>query len=269
MPTTSRLGWKYPTEDQKDWWDVWVSLANQMDADVWASFENSFLLLRGGGDISLNTVTNTVTWTADLYLLSLLSGMAARVPAGSETLEDGNIAYIEISRPLAGNFDTTLQVTSNPLISQNQRNTVFVMMRSGSELIMRPFQAQPPSITFDDEFDTGSIASGGAYWEREINIGSIKTGTFQLVQLSLDTGTSTDADILLYDRDPSDIDAVTLYQATGKDVTVDPFKDPNIWWGEVNVQGSLWARVYNQGGTATSFKLRVRLRNDDTETFTE
>lgn len=268
MPKTSRLGWEYPTEDQKDWWDVWVALMNQMDADTWASFENSFLLLRGGGDISLDTATDTVTWTADLYLLSLLSGMSARIPAGSATLEDGNIGYIDISRPLAGNYDTTLQVTSNPLISQEQRTTVFVMLRSGDELIMRPFQGQPPNITFDDEFDTGSIAATG-YWEKEINIGSIKTGTFQLVQLTLDSGTSNDADILLYDRDPSDVDAVTLYQATGKDVTSDPFKDPNVWWGEVNETGSLWARVYNNGGSATSFKLRVRLANDDTDTFTE
>lgn len=268
MPTTNRLGWRYPVEDQKDWWDIWVALINQQDSDVWAAFENSFLVLTGGGDISLDTATNLVTWTNDMYLISLLSQAELRIPAGSVTMNDGNVAYLNVSRPVLSSADTVLQVTSNPLVSQNQRNTVFVMVRRGDELIMRPWQGQPQSVTFDDVFNTGSIAPAG-YWEKEIDIHSIKSGEFQLISLTLDSGTSTDADILLYDRDPSDPGAVILYQATGKDVTVDPFTDPNLWWGEVNVTGSLWARVYNNGGAATSFDLRVRMRNDDTETFGE
>ena len=268
MPTTTRLGWIYPTEEQKDWWNIWKTLVNQMDSDVWASFENSFLVLSGGGDIYLDTVMDTLAWSGDLYIRSLLTMGTVRIPAGSVTLEDGNIGYVVVSRPLLGSSDGTLQVTSTPLVGAEQRNKVFVCARVGDELILRPWQGVPQSKTFDDNFDTGSIASS-SYWEKEINIGSIKTGTYQLVKLTLGAGTSIDADIILYDRDPSDIDAVILYQATGKDVTSDPFADPNVWWGEVNTQGSLWARVYNNGGSATSFNLRVRLKNDDTETFTE
>lgn len=246
MPTTSRLGWVYPTESQKDWWGIWESFVNQQDADVWAAFENSFLVLTGGGDISLDTGTDTLEWSADWYLVSLLSQGKVRIPAGSVTLNDGEIGYLNISRPLSGLVDATLQVTATPLVNQTQRNTVFVVTRDGDNLIMRTWQGQPPKVTFDDTFNTGSI-DPAAYWEKEINIHSIKSGEFQLIELYLDVGLSDNADILLYDSDPSG-SPIILYQATGKDVQVDPFHDPNIWWGEVATRGSLWARVYNQGG---------------------
>jgi len=268
MPTTSRLEWIYPTEDQKAWWAIWQAFVNQQDADVWASFENAFLVLSGGGDIYLDAAADTLYWSADWYVRSLLTMGTVRIPAGDSKLEDGQIVYVDISRPLLGNSDVTLQVTSSPLTGPDQRNKVFIAARVGDELIMRPWQGRPQSITFDDTFNTGSIAAT-SYWEKEIDIHSIKSGEFQLVKLSLDSGTSDNADIVLYDRDPSDIATVILYQATGKNVQSDPFADPNMWWGEVNAQGSLWARVYNQGAAATSFNLRIRMRNDDTETFTE
>ena len=178
MPTTDRLGWLYPTEEQKDWWSIFVARITQMDADVWASFENAYLVLDGGGVISLNTSTDVLSWTSDLYVRSTLTGGSARIPAGSVTLEDANTAYIDITRPLSSSYDTTMQVTSTPLISaEDQRNTVFVAIRSGSQLILRPFQGGAPdtlakAALFSDQKDGvdggdgGNGTVSGVWWPR-------------------------------------------------------------------------------------------------------
>lgn len=130
-----------------------------------------------------------------------------------------------------------------------------------------------PTNTFDDTITSSSVTGSGGTWTREIDIGTILSGAVQIVELDIDTGTSDDTIIQLFDDDPSGA-GVIIYQAgtitTGLDIPGDgTYSDPNIWWAQVRVAGSLWAKITNNGTSATTYTLRVRIRDDNTSLFTE
>jgi hypothetical protein len=123
--------------------------------------------------------------------------------------------------------------------------------------------------TFDDTITTSSVADSGGTWDRQIDIGIIKSGIFQLVEVDIDSGTSADTDIELYDGDPTGA-GVLIYQSVGLDIVSNgKYSDPNIWWGEVQATGDLRARITNNGASATTYTLRIRIRDDNTTVFTE
>ena len=266
MPTTDRLGWKYPTEEQRDWWQVWMTLINQMDADVWASFENAFIVLKGGGSVYLDTVGDQLVWTEDLYLLNTLSGGTVRLPAGSVSFDDGDIAYVDITRPLSSNYDSTMQVSSTPLVGSTQRNTVFVAIRTGDELVMCPWQSNPPVRIFEDTIQSGSIA--GASWEREIDLGAMDSGKVHFVELVLAVGASTDTDVEIYDDDPSGTGEV-IFQELGINLTSANFKSINVWWMKAIVAGSIWVKITNNTASASTYDFTLRVEGDQGEVYGE
>lgn len=268
MPSTSRLGWIYPVQDQKDWWTIWETMINQQDADVWASFENSFIVLSGEGSIYLDTVTDTLVWTEDLYLYNALSGGSVRILASSITLEEGSTAYVSITRPLASNYDATMAVSTTPLTGQDERNNVFVAMRIGDKLVTRPWQSNPPVRVFDDTITTTSLVS--AAWTREVDIKGIQSGKVLIVELDINgAGISDDTEITIYDDDPSGA-GVAIYQAIALDIPTDgKHSDPNIWWTEVAVEGSIWVKVENKTANATIYDFRLRIEGDAGTVFTE
>jgi len=267
MPSTSRMLWEYPTEEQKDWWAIFVALINQQDSDVWASIENAYLVLSGGGSVSLDASANTLTWTENLYVKSTLSGGRVRILASSVTLNDGETAYIDITRPLSSNYDAVLQTTSTPMTGTNQRNSVLVAIREGSQLIMRPWQG-PPTGIFDDTLSTGVVASGGGEWVREIDVHTILKGEVQAIELSSAVPASDDTAIYVYDDDPSGTGEL-LYSSTGIDVTTAPFYERSVFFIELINRGSLWVKVVNSSASSDTYSFRIRVRDSNEETFGE
>lgn len=123
------------------------------------------------------------------------------------------------------------------------------------------------SPIFDDTFASGSVL-GSSHWEKQINIGSIKSGLFQLVFCQMTTGNTTDNVIELYDGDPGG-GGVLIYQTPSVDLSSANHVDPNVWWGECQATGALWARVYNNGASAAEYSFRVRILGDSSTPFGE
>jgi hypothetical protein len=126
-----------------------------------------------------------------------------------------------------------------------------------------------PTSTFDDTITSSSVAGSGGTWTREIDIDTIETGLVQIVEVDISAGTSADTTFELYDADPSGA-GVLIYQVQNLDIPGDgAHSDPNVWWTEVAVAGSIWAKITNDGGSATTYTVRLRIRNDNTVVFTE
>ena len=134
MPITNKMRWKYPAENQPSWFHIFESLMNQIDDDVYSSKENFYLILEGGGVISLDPGSDTLSWSEDLYVLSTLTGGIITIPAESlPGFEDGKVAYVSVSRPINGAREATVQV-GDQITESNQ---FFIALRRGSQVIMR------------------------------------------------------------------------------------------------------------------------------------
>jgi len=125
----------------------------------------------------------------------------------------------------------------------------------------------PTNITFDDTIEMVVSGAGGTTTE-EIEVASIKNGIMQVVQLAITAGTSADTTIELYDDDPSGA-GVLIYQVVNLDIVADgTHYDPNNWWAELAARGSLWAKITNDGIGETTYDLRIRLKDDNSEIVT-
>jgi len=135
MPTTRKLDIEYPAESQPEWYDVFVAMMNDLDSKLWLSIENGYLFLAGGGTVSFEIATSTLTWTEDFEVHSSLSGGKVVIPAGSLAgISDGDVIYVEISRPLTGVQDRVL--ASSGSIGSNL-NRVFIGLRRGDDIVLR------------------------------------------------------------------------------------------------------------------------------------
>lgn len=135
MPTTSKLGWIYPTEGQPDWYPIFVALVNSMSSDVWVAIENTNLVLVGGGTVAFDSGTGTLSWTADFEIQSMMSGGSVVIPAGSLAgINDGEVVYVEVARPVTGT--TELTMSKGGSLGDNL-NKVFIGLRRGNDIVLR------------------------------------------------------------------------------------------------------------------------------------
>lgn len=135
MPTTSKLNLEYPTEGQPEWYPIFRALINSIDAHVWIAIENTNLILTGGGTVGFDSGTGTLSWSADLEIISTLSGGKIVIPAGSlPGIADGEVIYVEVARPVNGIKELTL---SSGLGIGDNLNKVFVGLRRGNNIVLR------------------------------------------------------------------------------------------------------------------------------------
>jgi len=260
MPRTDRLGWIYPTEDQPNWWEIFAALINQQDADVWASLENGGLVLAGGGEIALDTSTNTLSWTEDLYVLSTLTGGRVTIAAGSVTLNDGNVAYVSVTRPLSSSYTATLSVTSSPLDPTIMGNAVFVALRYDGQLVMRPFQGRRPLIDKTSvkgtEITTGSAAASGGTVSGSIDVGT-NDGNIDKLRVTAIGNTVLSTIEFFTDAGLSDL----LYRATNKDCYTTPHDDRIAWplssWTATLTNDLLYYKITNNGANPSTYTIEM------------
>jgi len=117
--------------------------------------------------------------------------------------------------------------------------------------------------SYDEEFDTGSVAADSE-WEQEVDLGnSVVSGIFLFLKVVMTSGSSTDTDIEVYNGDPSG-SGERIYLKAGKDLDAEDQVDPNIWWSTKDFleAGKFWLRLYNHGSGACEYTFRVRFRGD-------
>lgn len=98
MSNTDRMNWPYPSENQDPWWETFKTLMQAQDASGYAAREDRHLILFGGGTMTFTAGTGLLTWASEINILAAISGFKWYVAAGSISLNDGEVAYVDLSR---------------------------------------------------------------------------------------------------------------------------------------------------------------------------
>jgi hypothetical protein len=174
MPKTPRLGWEYPQEDAKSWWDTYESLLNQQETDVLAALEESTMYLTGGGTVTVDPDTDILSWSAGFSLISFANGGIITIDPGTLSgFVDGSVGYVDVARPLSTNSTKSLvKGTSSRYVSTR----VPIVWRVRDGLVFRNNRGQAQDFMY---FDNGSF-----------NTGDVLTGVTKYSIMSIDNGTN-------------------------------------------------------------------------------
>lgn len=242
------------SEGQTFWMEIYEALINQQDADVWASIENPNLIMRGGGEISLNTATDVLSWSGDIEIVSLLTGGKITIVASSLSgFVDGKIACINLSRPVSGESTATMQIAD---VLSTDRNKLFVALRNGSSLLVRN-DANRQALTTINKWDTrkivtSSVPSGGGIVSGSIPVGIVMGSAWRLRVTAIGNTTNTDiqffADSGLTEK---------LYEALGEDCYSSPYDDGSSWFVGMLTDGLLYYKLTNNGANASVYHIEL------------
>lgn len=138
MPKTSRLKWPYPTENQRAWFSVFESFAEAADASVFTTREDKNFVLFGGGLVSFDAASGDLTWADPLQAVAATTGyrwyMSSPVAGGTVTLQDGEMAFVELTRAPQASQSVTVQKGSRILPNDN---CLVLAQRLGDAVIFR------------------------------------------------------------------------------------------------------------------------------------
>lgn len=107
VPNSSRMRWPYPSRDQDPWFDTFESMVSAIDASGYAAREDRELVMGGGGAVSFTASTGVLSWTEALDIYSTIRGNKLSLSAGSVSLQDGELFYVDLVRSPTDNFLVT------------------------------------------------------------------------------------------------------------------------------------------------------------------
>lgn len=132
MPQTPNFLWDYPAEEQEPWFDVQEAFFKNLEKAVYSLHENRNTVLAGGGTIAF-AVPPTFTWSAAIELLNLVTGKITTIASGSISINDGEILYVDVTRPLLVSATATLSKTT---ALGNDLNKQMVGVRRGAKVYL-------------------------------------------------------------------------------------------------------------------------------------
>jgi len=133
-----RMQAPYPSRETDPWYDDFVNYVNSVDASSYASREDRHLICIGGGTISWDLASETLTWTEAIYILSGVVGRLWFIPAGSIELSSGNgiIFYTEVDRAPGENSSVTAEA-ANSLTAAAGNNAMAIAVRYEDVIFFR------------------------------------------------------------------------------------------------------------------------------------
>lgn len=129
-----RMAWAYPAEGTDPWFDAFETLIGAQDASAYAAREDRNILVLGGGTVAWDALTGVLSWSANIELTSTISGFLVSIPAGSETIAEGRLAYLILTRAPVAPTSAALVVADN---TPNTNDAVVFALRRGSTLYFR------------------------------------------------------------------------------------------------------------------------------------
>lgn len=113
MPNSSKMLWPYPTKDSDPWFDEFESMVAALDSSGYAAREDRNIIVGGGGDVFWDATSSTLTWDDDFTVFSLIAGFKLTVAAGSTSIADGEILYVNVTRAPVQNASLSIGTVSN------------------------------------------------------------------------------------------------------------------------------------------------------------
>jgi len=126
--------WSYPGQNQDPWYDSFESMVLGIDASSYASREDRSLIFTGGGTFSFTASSGVLAWSAPIDIFSAVSGSKISIAAGSATLTDGQVLYVNVTRAPSGNVSASAQVAGSV---PNTDNAYILAVRSGTFVFFR------------------------------------------------------------------------------------------------------------------------------------
>lgn len=107
MPNSPRTQLPYPSENADPFFEAFVAMVNSIDASLYAVRENRDITIMNGGTLTFNSSTGVLTWSTAIELFSSIAGYVWVIPAGSATLNDGDLIYVTLVRAPPANTNLT------------------------------------------------------------------------------------------------------------------------------------------------------------------
>lgn len=163
MPNSPRMNWPYPAEDQDPWFEVFEDLVNAADASSAASREDRSTWMGGGGTVSFNATTGELAWDTDFDIFSSNFGFIQSVAAGSVTLAEGEVLYVDLVRRPTTNVVLPAQVATTAPYS----DASYPIAIRSNDVVWFRFGSRISNGESKDIFEGGgSSATGSDSYER-------------------------------------------------------------------------------------------------------
>jgi hypothetical protein len=126
--------WPFPDKDSDPWFENFESMVTAMDSSGYASREDRNIIFGGGGDVSWDSGTGTLTWVAPIVVYSMIAGYKLSIPAGFVIVPDTKVIYANLTRsPLA---NASLAVATASTVP-NTNDAIAIAVRVGSTIYFR------------------------------------------------------------------------------------------------------------------------------------
>jgi len=127
----------YPTKGQARYFEIIKRFYEGIDGILYAHREDRNVILYGGGLLSWDSVAGTLTFNADIILLSPHKAYWETISQAAYspiTVEDGEMIYVELTRSPGALIDLVPRVTN--VLPQND-NAFMIAFRDGDILYIR------------------------------------------------------------------------------------------------------------------------------------
>ena len=95
---TQRMAITYPDEFSDPWFQAFVDFVNALDGHHFASFEDRNIFFMLGGTFAWDAGTSTLTWSADLIIISPSTGIISTLVAGSAVINEAEFLTVDLTR---------------------------------------------------------------------------------------------------------------------------------------------------------------------------
>lgn len=136
MPTSQRMGWPYPAENQDPFFASFESMIKAQDTSVYATREDRNVLLMAGGLVAFTASTGLLTWSLPIEMNSAVTGFKWSIPAGNVSILDGQYLFVRLARNPISNTVLTVEVAS-VLPGNDPDNTFIIALRNGNRVYFR------------------------------------------------------------------------------------------------------------------------------------
>ncbi len=92
------MGWPAPTQDSDPWFDRFKSLVFAVDSSFFASREDHELIVTGCAEFTFDATTDSLSWAGIQNFVSPFSGFGNALSAGSATMREGEVLFVNLSR---------------------------------------------------------------------------------------------------------------------------------------------------------------------------
>ena len=214
---STKMAWPFPSANEDPWYTSFTSFVNAMDVSAYAFREDRHAILMGGGTVTWDETTGTVTWSEAIRISSPITGFQWSIAAGSAQIAEGSTLSVTLNRgPLSvstvtASVASTVASTDGAFALATRYNGSLwwrngVMMNDGDSLpSLGSLAAHAPtsvSMAHNETLSTsvpGPIIVGGTTFDagRFVVAGILR---FAMVGRYTATGTVGSCVVRVYDR---------------------------------------------------------------------